>query len=1253
MKTPGNHLNLFILAVCLGSAGPLAAQSAATNLVTQGRAMLVTNNLAGACITFSNAVRLSPLYLEANALAGATRILALPQQRAGSNFLNRLGFPATGRDLRDWTAELPQDTNENTELPTNFNTLEAISQYTNTVMPAILLSQANLAILNNRSFTLTLSAQETGDEAVTVDYGDIQILRAMLYMGDFLGHTARAHNFSVLINHLKDLSDAQPSQLTIQQVLTDYTNLLSQVNPNDLPASRTAFTNAIARYFDASGFIRTNRTVTNPLFDLPQEKLTSEANFRDGLNKALASLTQPTLINSNSAAEVYAAPYFSGARSLRSLLPQFTGNSYNFNSLPDYTFGGVLINEPAWETETTLRKHLSSAYAGIYTSQPGMSGSSGFALLVSPDQQSILIGGDPDNGAVLFASCNVDKSGNGFCDTNSASTTIEIYGDVNWGYYVDGWANADDFSWNESLYAYEAPTNGYFQVAAGYYTGRCGPTGQIQGILAADGEFYFCLTDSTNLVDGGYGQFTVTRSLGNVSMVNGTNLTGWINLAGATMNGTWSSVNGHTYAWKMQRTIATPTDTQPVITSPPLDQTSLSGGSVTFRVTASGSPPLCYQWSCNGTNLAGATGTSLTLTNLPGSADDNLYAVEVHNVTGSDEAYALLSVVPVGSLQVTILPSSVVSAGAKWQVDGNGVWQASGAKLSNFPADSHTVSFQPIPGWHTPANQTVIVADRAATTVTALYVAVDTNPPSVKITSPNSGITVSSNCVTVSGTASDDVAVKEVRCQVNAGPWTLATGTNNWTNQVTLSFGTNTIRAYAVDTSTNYSKLTNSISINYQPLLTVQTKGLGTVSLNGNSQANSTNSIITVNSTNTITATPGSGYRFTNWTGVAGVLTNGMTYRFIMPSNNLVLTANFVPSPFTNLAGTYAGLFFDPSTDGSITTNNAGSFTATIGNSGTFSASLTRGSASPGFSGQFSLTGAWCTNVITGAPGLSANLQLDMSGKNALSGTISSTSGWTATLYAPLTANNSGAAAVGNYTFILEGDLNPTNYANPTNYPGGYGFGVASLKSNGALTWSATLDDGTAISSQNAQLAKDGSWPLYASLYSGNGLVLGWLMFTNDTRLTNDLEGRVYWTKAPRVTGIALYTNGFSYGITNWVDAHGSIWTNKSPLLNWSNGAVVLQGGYLPWTTTNGVRVRADGSVTDLSQTNQLTMTITPVTGTRLAGTFSGTLTETNGTKRIPITFSGAIHQRLNLGYGFFTSTNLTGSVLLEPMRQP
>jgi hypothetical protein len=85
----------------------------------------------------------------------------------------------------------------------------------------------------------------------------------------------------------------------------------------------------------------------------------------------------------------------------------------------------------------------------------------------------------------------------------------------------------------------------------------------------------------------------------------------------------------------------------PVITSQPQCASLACGTNVCLAVTASGTGPLAYQWRQNGTNLAGATNSSLTLSNAQYS-NAGLYTVLVSNGAGSAlSSPAIVNVLPV------------------------------------------------------------------------------------------------------------------------------------------------------------------------------------------------------------------------------------------------------------------------------------------------------------------------------------------------------------------------------------------------------------------------------------------------------------------------------------------------------------------------------------------------------------------------------------------------------------------------------
>ncbi len=172
---------------------------------------------------------------------------------------------------------------------------------------------------------------------------------------------------------------------------------------------------------------------------------------------------------------------------------------------------------------------------------------------------------------------------------------------------------------------------------------------------------------------------------------------------------------------------------------------------------------------------------------------------------------------------------------------------------------------------------------------------VDVTKPTLSITNVTAGMSVSNAAFTVKGTAGDNVAVSNVFYSLNSMGWSNAVTGNNWSNwtaAVTLTPGTNTIAAYAVDTSGNVST-TNTLKFVYVVTnqLQVSVSGLGSIS------PNYSNAWLVVGRNYSMTATPATGFIFTNWTGGTNlpltIITNGVTVQFLMASN-LMLQANFV-----------------------------------------------------------------------------------------------------------------------------------------------------------------------------------------------------------------------------------------------------------------------------------------------------------------------------------------------------------------------
>ncbi len=225
----------------------------------------------------------------------------------------------------------------------------------------------------------------------------------------------------------------------------------------------------------------------------------------------------------------------------------------------------------------------------------------------------------------------------------------------------------------------------------------------------------------------------------------------------------------------------------------------------------------------------------------------------------------------------------------------------------------------------------------------------DTQKPTVHITSPANGASVTTNSVAVQGTASDNVGVVAVYCQVDGGSWSTAQGTDNWSFQASLSPGSNVIEAYAADAAGNLST-TDKVSVTYAAqaasgVLHLQTNGLG--SITGNFKGNT----LPVGKTYTVTAVPAAGQVFAGWTGDIQSNQNPLTFKM---QATLTLQANFKVNPFAALKGTYNGLFYGTNV---VAPTNSGAFTITLTDKGSYSGKLWLGGGSLSMLGSFNAQG--------------------------------------------------------------------------------------------------------------------------------------------------------------------------------------------------------------------------------------------------------------------------------------------------------
>jgi hypothetical protein len=350
---------------------------------------------------------------------------------------------------------------------------------------------------------------------------------------------------------------------------------------------------------------------------------------------------------------------------------------------------------------------------------------------------------------------------------------------------------------------------------------------------------------------------------------------------------------------------------------------------------------------------------------------------------------------------------------------------------------------------------------------------------------------------------------------------------------------------------------------------------------------------------------------------------NAGNYYVVVSNRRGSITSSAAQLALISVSGTYNGLFYESQ---GISIPSSGSFTANVTTRGKFSAALLFLGRKYSLSGQFNSSGLATNTVVRRALStLTVELQLDLSGGDQIQGRVTD-----GTWSAPLLANRATFSATGNpapyagaYTLMLPGT--PGSIQTPA----GNGFGTVKIDSTGRIIFAGTLADGAKVA-QTTTISKSGVWPLWGTLYSTEGSILGWLTFAN--RPGDDINGVVTWTKSPQASA-RYYPAGFVFPIS----AVGSKFVSSVGIaeLNLSSGRVELVDGNLAQGVTNQVTLAFNNKITGTGGST-VAISIAPS-----SGLLTGTVLDPATGRSIAV--RGAILQKQNLGYGYFLGVNLTG----------
>lgn len=281
---------------------------------------------------------------------------------------------------------------------------------------------------------------------------------------------------------------------------------------------------------------------------------------------------------------------------------------------------------------------------------------------------------------------------------------------------------------------------------------------------------------------------------------------------------------------------------------------------------------------------------------------------------------------------------------------------------------------------------------------------------------------------------------------------------------------------------------------------------------NGTAIAGATSAGLSVPNASTANA----GNYYVTVTNTAGSVTSS--------SATLTVTTPPPPAPnFTPLAGAYNGLFYQTNGNSpNVAVGTAGLLgNCVVASNGVYSAQLSIAGSSYSFSGTLNGSGndsEVVSRLANGLSNLTVNLHLDMTGASQqITGSVSNMDAshpWVSPLLADLATN---ALPVPAGSFIL---YIPALVIAPVHSPSGYADVLVSA--NGSVTLIGMLFDGTTFS-QSAAVARDGTIPMYASLYGGRGLIEGWVNLANDQP-----TGAITWIRPAGVSTPTPYPAGFT-----------------------------------------------------------------------------------------------------------------------------
>jgi hypothetical protein len=321
---------------------------------------------------------------EAKTLKALTSLALLQRDSGTVTFLNNVyvNSPANIWDARDIGYQRSVDRPNPFRAQNNANINQISGILKNSHLPVYLQAETDLSAFTSDTLLVPLGRTETGYPTISLDRGDILMIRALLACGRGVAYLINSQNSSILINDYISLEE-ESGPVTIEKFLAKFPDAAKLATPSDLPLARQEFKNSISLYKQASEWVRTKRGVyAVRLFNLPGSfgvnpgevytaGLADEVKFQERLDEYALLLDGSSLVtgfDNKPIDTLNAKPFFDGLVNLRSILPSFRKNKIRQGEVTDSfaKAGGVYPGNTIARTESWLLEETENSASDPY-----------------------------------------------------------------------------------------------------------------------------------------------------------------------------------------------------------------------------------------------------------------------------------------------------------------------------------------------------------------------------------------------------------------------------------------------------------------------------------------------------------------------------------------------------------------------------------------------------------------------------------------------------------------------------------------------------------------------------------------------------------------------------------------------------------------------------------------------------------------------------------------------------------------------